>query len=53
MYHIIRLFAHFRKFVPEIVPLWLKNRNQRFDTGWVYARVGLYADGLARGGAYT
>ena len=29
MYCIIRLFTHRRKFVPEIVPLWFKNRNQR------------------------
>ena len=28
----------FKKFVPEIVPLWLKNRNQRVHTA--YARVG-------------
>ena len=33
MYRIILLFAHERKFVPEIVPLWLKNRNQRIQTG--------------------
>ena len=30
---IIRLFTHQRKFVPEIVPLWLKNRNQFVHTG--------------------
>ena len=28
-----RLFAHLRKFVPEIVPLRLKNRNQRVHAG--------------------
>ena len=33
MYRSIRLFTHSRKFVPEIVSLWLKNRNQRVDTG--------------------
>ena len=42
MYHIIRLLAQSRKFVPEIVLLWLKNRNQCVHTG-----------GLICGGAYT
>ena len=30
---IIRLFTYQRKFVPEIVPLWLKNRNQHAHMG--------------------
>ena len=42
MYRIIRLFTHQKKFVPEIVPLRLKTRNQRVHTG-----------GLMRRGAYT
>ena len=43
MCRIIRLFTHLRKFVPETVPLWLKNRNQR-----------VYTFGLMRAeGAYT
>ena len=25
MYRIIHLFTHYRKFVPEIVPRWVKN----------------------------
>ena len=29
MYRTIHLFTHKRKFLPEIVPPWLKNRNQR------------------------
>ena len=45
MYCIIHLFPHLKKFISEIVPLWLKNRNQRVDTGG-----GLCAEG---GGAYT
>ena len=39
MYRIIRVFIHKRKFVTEIVPLWLKNR----------VHTGLCAEG----GAYT
>ena len=42
MYRIICQFTNQTKFVPEIVPLWLKNRNQRVHTG-----------GLIRGEAYT
>ena len=42
MYPIIRLFTPLRKFVLEILPLWLKNRNQR---ACVRARGG----GLIRG----
>ena len=45
MYCIIRLFTHRRKFVPEIVPLWFKNRNQR-----VICAGGSYKGG---GGTYT
>ena len=48
MYHIIRLFTHFTKFVPEIVLLWLKNRNQRVHTGRLMRGGDLY-----EGGAYT
>ena len=40
MYHIIHLFTHQRKFVPEIVPLWLKNRNQRVHMGGLIRRGG-------------
>ena len=47
MYCIIRLFTHQRKFVPEIVPLWLKNRNQRVHMG------GLMHGGAYMRGAYT
>ena len=43
MYCIIRLFTHLRNFVPEIVPLWLKSRNQRGHKG------GLMRWGLIRG----
>ena len=66
MYHIIRLFAHLREFVPEIVLLWLKNRNQRVHTGglmrgWAYTRRAyIWSDrsvkekvGLSAEGAYT
>ena len=47
MYRIIRLFIYQSKIVPEIVPLWLKNRDQRVHTGGimrrgVYMRGGLY-----------
>ena len=42
LYRIIRLFPHWRKFVPEIVPFWLKNQNQR-----------VHAGGLMRGEAYV
>ena len=57
MYRIIHLFPHWKKFMSEIVPLWLKNRNQRVDTGgrggvmrlWAYARMGLYEGGLIGG----
>ena len=45
------LFTHYRKFVPEIVPLWLKNRkkyqNQRVHTG------GRMSRGAYMRGAYT
>ena len=52
MHLIIRLFTYQKKFVPEIVPLWLKNRNQhvhmgtlmRWGGGGAYARVGLYVE---------
>ena len=40
MYHMIGVLTHLRKFVPEIVPLWLKNRNQRVHTGEVMHRGG-------------
>ena len=43
MYHIICLFAHWRKFVPGLVPLWLKNRNQRIHAGGPMRR-GLYTE---------
>ena len=33
MYHMTSALSHYRRFVPEIVPLWLKNRNQRVHTG--------------------
>ena len=42
-----RLLTHYKKIVPKIVPLWLKNRNQRVYTG------GLMRGSLIRGRAYT
>ena len=33
MYQITRVFTHFRKFVPKIVPPLLKHRNKRYHTG--------------------
>ena len=48
MHHIICLFAHYRKFTPEIEPLWLKNRNQRFHKGGLLRTGGGYVKG-----AYT
>ena len=33
MYRIVRQCTHSRKLVPEMVPLWLKNRNQRIHMG--------------------
>ena len=51
MYCIIPLFTHKRKFVPDIAPLWLKNReknrNQRVNRG------GLMCGGAYMRGAYT
>ena len=57
MYLIIRLFTHYKRFVPEIVPLWLKNRNQRGHSGvtqvlrkrWAYLRW-VYTGGGGGGG---
>ena len=44
MYRIIRLFIHSRNSVPDIVPLWLKNQNQRVHGGaGDYVRGNLYA----------
>ena len=47
----IVLFIYFliKKIISEIVPLWLKNQNQRVDTGGAYARRRLYEGGLIRG----
>ena len=48
----IVLFIYFlikKKLISEIVPLWLKNRNQRVDTGEAYTRRGLYEEGLYAG----
>ena len=44
IHHIIHLFAYERKLIPEIVPLWLKNRISAF------MRMGLCARGLMQGG---
>ena len=44
MYRIIRLFTRSRKLVPEIVPLSLKNRNQRVHTGGFMRGGGLYVE---------
>ena len=50
MYRIIRLFSHQRQFVPEIVPLWLKNRNQRVHAGGLMRGVAnMRRGGLIRG----
>ena len=45
----IALFTCFliKKILSEIVPLWLKNRNQCVDIVW--GRGGAYARGLIRG----
>ena len=48
MYCIIRLFPHERKLVPEIVPLWLKNRKQTIHAGGIMDGGCLY-----EGGTYT
>ena len=45
----IVLFIYFltKKIISEIIPLWLKNRNQRVDTGGgAYAQRALYEGGL-------
>ena len=48
MYRIIGLFTHQRKFVPEIVPLWLKNLEKIGINTFI--REGLCAGGLYEGG---
>ena len=48
MYRIIHLFPHLKKIIFEIVPLWLKNRNQCVDTGG--GGGGLCVEGPTRGG---
>ena len=53
MYRIIRLFPDERKFVREIVPLWLKNQNQRIHTGGLMRDGGLYEAGLYEAGLYV
>ena len=47
MYHIIHPFTYQRKFVPEIVPFWFKNRNLGVHTG------GLMREGAYMRGTYT
>ena len=39
MYRVICLFTNLREFVPKIVPLWLKNRNQCVHTGGIMHRA--------------
>ena len=46
-YRIIGLFIHYRKFEPEILPFWHKNRNQRVHM------VGLMGGGSYMGGLYV
>ena len=48
MYRIIRVFTYQRKLVPEFVPLWFKNRNQRVHAGG-FMGGGLYEGVLIRG----
>ena len=44
------LCTHLRKFVYKIIPLWLKNPNQRVRTGGLMrSRRGAYMRGLIRG----
>ena len=49
IYVYLRLFTHKRKLVPEIVPLWLKNRNQCVHIRGLMRGKGLYEEGLIRG----
>ena len=47
MYRNVRPFTHQRKFVPELVPLWLKNRNHRVHAGGLMRGEG--GGGVKRG----